>query len=135
MKSYLALALICGVASAIPLKQNDIDVDVVCPPPSEDGLAVFVAHPYECNKYFVCQAGFPGPIGPLSCPGDLQFDPTLNICNFAWAVHCVNTPYPTQPTTPEPEITSSPVVPHSSTMVAPSGKTRQRPHLLQHARN
>ena len=53
-------------ASAIPLKHNDIDVDVVCPPPSEDGLTVFVAHPYECGKYFVCQVGWPGPIDSLN---------------------------------------------------------------------
>ena len=77
-------------------------------PPSQNGWAVFVPHPYECNKYFACQPGF-GAIGPMLCPGNLQFDPELNICNYNWAVGCVNTPYPTQPTTTTTPATTTPV--------------------------
>ena len=38
----------------------------------------------------------------MSCPGDLQFDPILNVCNWPDEVSCENsTPYPptTMPTT------------------------------------
>ena len=76
------------------------NVHVVCPP-SQDGFVVFVPHPYECTKYFMCQ----GSTGiSMDCPGDLQFDPDLNVCNYEWAVGCVNKPYPT--TTIEPETTT-----------------------------
>ena len=103
MKSYLTLALICGIAKAVPVRQENYTINVTCPPPSEDGLAIFVPHPYECNKYFVCQQG--SDAIAMSCPGNLQFDSTLNVCNFATEVGCVNTPYPTEPTTIEPDTT------------------------------
>ena len=146
MKSYLALALICGLASAIPVVHEDNTIDVICPPPTEDGLVVFVSHPYECNKYFVCQPGF-GAIGPMSCPGDLQFDSNLNICNFDWTVGCVNTPYPTQSTTMTTPVTTTTPATGPVTTTVPSGKTthpdptnkktyisRRRPYLLQRNR-
>ena len=83
MKSYLALALICGLAKALPVLDEG-SVDVICPPPSEDGLVVFLPHPYECNKYFVCQEG--ANAIAMSCPGDLQFDTTWNVCNYPMEV-------------------------------------------------
>ena len=35
---------------------NDV-INAICEP-SEDGLPVFIPHPYECNKYFECQLSF-----------------------------------------------------------------------------
>ena len=70
-------------------------INVICHA-SEDGDVIFVPHPYECNKYFMCQ----GTTGiAMQCPGNLQFDANLNVCNYAWVVGCVNTPYPTTSTT------------------------------------
>ena len=107
MKSYLALAFICGLAKALPVAHEANRIDIICPPPpSEEGLVVFLPHPNECSKYFVCQEG--SDAIAMTCPGKLQFDVNLNICNFAFEVGCVNTPYPTEPTTTmEPDTTTS----------------------------
>merc|ERR1712061_322008 len=70
-------------------------IQVICPP-SENGLAVFVPHPYECQMYFMCQFE----VGILmECPGNLQFDTILNICNYPENVACENS-------TPQPETTT-----------------------------
>jgi len=70
-------------------------INVICHA-SEDGDVIFVPHPYECNKYFMCQ----GTTGiAMQCPGNLQFDANLNVCNYENVVGCVNTPYPTTSTT------------------------------------
>ena len=102
MKSFVALVLTLALGLTTALDKPD-NISVVCDP-SEDGLVVFVPHPYECHKFFMCQ----GSVGiAMDCPGNLQFDPSLNVCNFEWAVHCVNTPYPTTSTTTmEPETTT-----------------------------
>merc|ERR1711902_117737 len=58
--------------------------DVVCPE-SEDGYAVFAPHPYDCNLYYECVG-----ITPvlMSCPGDLEFDNQLNVCNWPEIANC-----------------------------------------------
>merc|ERR1712223_1091264 len=43
----------------------------------------------------------------MTCPAGLQFDSNLNVCNYAYIVGCVNTPYPTTSTTEIPETTTS----------------------------
>merc|ERR1712018_35391 len=97
MKYYLlVLTTLIGCGLADP-------ISVVCSP-SEDGLVVFVPHPYECSKFFMCQ-GLQGVA--MFCPGGLQFDTNLNVCNYPEVVGCTNTPYPTEPTsTVEPETTT-----------------------------
>merc|ERR1712029_644362 len=70
--------------------------DVVCPE-SQDGFAVFVPHPTECNLYYECVGLTPI---LMSCPGDLYFDPTLNVCNWPDQVDC-------EPQTDAPETTTS----------------------------
>merc|ERR1712156_147134 len=109
---------------------------VVCKP-SEDGLAVFVPHPYECNKYFECD----GNLGiAMTCPEGLVFDPELEICNWPWSVDCVNTPYPTLPTTTmvpetttsdEPETTTE--MPETTTSPQPETTTSDEPETTTSA--
>merc|ERR1711997_600491 len=97
MKTFAltALVVIAITGSNAQYGANQDPINVVCNP-SEDGYVVFVPHPYECNKYFMCQ----GTMGyVMSCPGDLQFDADLNVCNYENVVGCVNTPYPTTSTT------------------------------------
>ena len=101
MKAFVLIAL--TVIIAFTKAENEDPINVVCSP-SEDGLVVFVPHPYECSKFFMCQ-GMNGI--SMTCPAGLQFDSNLNVCNYAYIVGCVNTPYPTTSTTEIPETTTS----------------------------
>ena len=126
MENSKTFAIICTLLvvkiSAIPILQHlqeDDPVHVVCKP-SEDGLPVFIPHPYECNKYFECQPNDPVAVA-MTCPAGLVFDPALEVCNWPWALDppCVNTPYPTLPTTTMiPETSTTPDIP--STTMPPS---------------
>ena len=59
----------------------------------------------DCSKYFICQ--FDRGI-EMSCPGNLQFDPSLNVCNYPSVVQCENsTPVPPSTTTTEMYPTTS----------------------------
>ena len=82
-------------------------IQVVCQPSDINGQVYFVAHPYECSKFFMCQ----GYVGiPMHCPGELQFDADLKVCNYESVVHCENTPRPTpstSTTTTEKETTTT----------------------------
>merc|ERR1711915_1072742 len=60
------------------------DFDVVCHK-SEDGYAVYVPHPTQCNLYYQCVGLTPI---LLHCPGELFFDPILNVCNWPNQVDC-----------------------------------------------
>ena len=60
----ITLMLFVGFLNAINLKD---DIHVVCKS-SEDGLPVYVPHPYECNKYFEC-VGIDGVL--MTCPEKL----------------------------------------------------------------
>jgi hypothetical protein len=74
---------------------------------SDDGKVVFVPHPYNCNKFFMCQ--FASPI-LMACPAGLHFDATLHVCNYPEEAHCVPTPRPTtstSTTTEDPTTTES----------------------------
>ena len=99
MSNFLIYVLFSTVyfifATSTPSEANpklcgDDNIHVVCKP-SEDGLPVFIPHPYKCNKYFECQ----GTVGvAMICPDTLVFDPILNICNWPWNVDCEDKPYP-----------------------------------------
>ena len=57
----------------------------------------------------------------MSCPGDLLFDPSLNVCNWPEEVSCENsTPYPTttMTTTTKPSTTTT----AASTTTTPGNK-------------
>ena len=60
----ITLILFVGFLNARNLKD---DIHVVCKP-SEDGLPVYVPHPYQCNKYFEC-VGIDGVL--MTCPENL----------------------------------------------------------------
>ena len=81
--------------------------EISCPP-SEDGLPVYIPHPYDCNKYFQCVFDI---AIEMSCPPYLQFDSNLNVCNFPDIVGCVNTP---EPTTSTETITTTPEMPETT---------------------
>ena len=91
IKHFLSLNIcLLFLISAAYTSKNDDNIHVVCKP-SEDGLPVYVPHPYECNKYFEC-VGIDGVL--MTCPENLVFDPVSNVCNWPWAVDCEDKPYP-----------------------------------------
>ena len=90
-------------------QEEKATIDITCLLSEDDSAPVYIPHPYDCNKYFVC--AFDTAI-EMSCPPNLQFDPNLNVCNYPDIVGCVNTPEPTTSTetitTPEiPETTAN----------------------------
>ena len=100
MKSSIINKVVIIHISALSQQQNSIElfadddtINVVCPA-TTDGNVVFIPYPYDCNLYYVCE-GFKPTL--MSCPGQLEFDATLNVCNWAFAAGCVATPRPTQP--------------------------------------
>ena len=52
---------------------------------SINGEAVFVEHPEDCSKFFICHGlnGF-----MMNCPAGTLFDNNLDICNHAFWVDC-----------------------------------------------
>ncbi len=108
-KTQLILLTVFGLAASATLARSasiqsfdtdDDDIHVTCNP-SEDGLVVFVPHPYNCSLFFMCQ----GTVGiRQSCPAGLYFDTSLNVCNYPWNTNCVPTP---RPTTAQPETTTT----------------------------
>jgi len=65
-------------------KDDFPDFDVVCHE-SQDGYAVYVPHPTQCNLYYQCVGLTPI---LLHCPGELFFDPILKVCNWPNQVDC-----------------------------------------------
>ena len=53
--------------------------DIACQPSDVNGHVYFVSHPFDCQKFFMCQE-YVGIL--MHCPGNLQFVTTLNICNY-----------------------------------------------------
>ena len=52
---------------------------------SINGEAVFVEHPEDCSKFFICH-GLNGFL--MNCPAGTLFDTNLDICNHAFWVDC-----------------------------------------------
>merc|ERR1712038_517591 len=69
---------------AVTTRHRDDPFTVVCHE-SEDGMAVFVPHPSDCSLYYECVGLTPV---LMSCPGDLYFDPQLDVCNWPDLVDC-----------------------------------------------
>ena len=47
------------------------------------------ANPQSCRKYFKCENGLPS---LQSCPANLIFDATINVCNWPDATECIEDP-------------------------------------------
>ena len=70
-------------------------IDIACQPSDVNGHVYFVSHPFDCQKFFMCQ-GYVGIL--MHCPGNLQFVTSLNICNYESEVQCENTQSHKEPT-------------------------------------
>ena len=66
-------------------------IDIACQPSDVNGHVYFVSHPFDCQKFFMCQ-GYVGIL--MHCPGNLQFVTSLNVCNYESKVQCDSTPPP-----------------------------------------
>merc|ERR1711976_687417 len=68
--SALALTLLMAASSTAQYFQNPCHLNEEL---------YFVPHPSECNKYYMChfQQG-----GLFTCPGNLQFNPDLDVCDY-----------------------------------------------------
>ena len=53
------------------------------------------ANPQSCRKYFKCENGLPS---LQSCPANLIFDATINVCNWPGATECIEDPDAVLPT-------------------------------------
>ncbi|XP_044254926.1 peritrophin-1-like [Tribolium madens] len=53
-------------------------------PPVDGERPVFIPSP-DCNKYYMCGNGIPYLI---TCPGNLHFNPTLNVCDWPDRAGC-----------------------------------------------
>ena len=103
MKTYISIAakLLVVVAfmqakpslAKVVLDQEDLPISSLCQE-SEDGNAYFLEDPEDCSQYYMCQPTL-DPVEPwiainMTCPGNLQFDTNLNVCNYAEVVGCVD---------------------------------------------
>merc|ERR1712080_552999 len=59
--------------------------DIKCPPQTDDTPAYFPDED-DCHVFYVCVWSKPQ---RMTCPGELHFDPILNVCNWAENVGCV----------------------------------------------
>ena len=85
MYSQVTAILSMLVLAALGKSLNkDTQFDVVCHQ-SQDGLAVYVPHPYDCSLYFQCVDLSPT---LMACPPGLYFDPTISVCNWPEFVDC-----------------------------------------------
>ena len=83
--SFTIVSSLLFLAHSKPLVREDWpSFDVVCPE-SEDGYAVFAPHPYDCSLYYECVGVTPV---LMTCPGDLEFDIQLNVCNWPELANC-----------------------------------------------
>merc|ERR1712038_761606 len=78
------LPIVTFLATTLLAKPLPRDINVVCPP-SNDGYPTFVPHPYDCSLYYQCHGEWPI---LMECPGDLYWDPDLNVCNWPDQVDC-----------------------------------------------
>ena len=60
----------------------------------EDAMACLLPDPLNCSKYYTCQKDFASPTGwieyHMECPENTQFDTSLNVCNWASEVVCMD---------------------------------------------
>ncbi|KAL3213286.1 hypothetical protein MRX96_035522 [Rhipicephalus microplus] len=82
-----------------------LDEHVVCPLVDGKGVnATLFPNIYNCSTFYLCSQGVPE---LFECPGALQFNRKLNVCDFPWRAACVAVPLPEPlpPTTEAPPAT------------------------------
>ena len=89
---FIFSALVFLLFAAIFIYTNCNVIDMQAPRPdcshaTKDHL--FVRHPCACSTYYVCLTD---PPIPMECPDGLQFNETLQTCDFAINVNCVKEP-------------------------------------------
>ena len=95
MKTYISIAakLLVVIAFMHARPSNGNPISELCQE-SKDGLAYFLADPENCSGYFMCQPTLdleePWQAINMTCPGNLQFDTNLNVCNWPGVVGCVD---------------------------------------------
>ncbi|XP_065562657.1 peritrophin-1-like [Artemia franciscana] len=95
---------------------KDLRKTNLCPEvDSVTGWSVYFSYPGDCSKFIQCSNGF---AIVHTCPGDLVFDNTLNVCNYRQNVEgeCGNNPE--EPTTTEKQVEITTEVPVVTTTEA-----------------
>ena len=65
-----------------------IDVQALRPDCSvANETALLVKHPCKCSTYYVCLTD---PPIPMQCPAGLQFNQTLQVCDYRFNVNCTD---------------------------------------------
>ncbi|KAL1477500.1 hypothetical protein MTO96_035687 [Rhipicephalus appendiculatus] len=92
---FVTLVVAVAGISAAPLDEH-----VVCPIVDDKGVnATLFPNIYNCSTFYICSQGVPELI---ECPGVLNFNRKLNVCDFPWRAACVEAPLP-QPLLPATE--------------------------------
>merc|ERR1712055_175403 len=77
-------ALSSPLSPGVEVSLSSIE-DIDCPPQTDDSPAYFPDEE-DCHVFYVCVWSKPQ---RMTCPGELHFDPILNVCNWAEDVGCV----------------------------------------------
>merc|ERR1711890_97561 len=78
------LAMSSPLSPGVEVSLSSIE-DIECPPQTDDPPAYFPDED-DCHVFYVCVWSKPQ---RMTCPGELHFDPILNVCNWAENVGCV----------------------------------------------
>ncbi|KAG8229162.1 hypothetical protein J437_LFUL009232 [Ladona fulva] len=96
-----------SMTTAGPIRNGCPKVKTQCPVPEKEN-ATLLPNPDDCGSYCVCVLG--NPIY-MSCPPGLNFNPTLNVCDYPSHAGCGTVPNtPTEepvPSTSAPETTTN----------------------------
>ncbi|XP_078611413.1 uncharacterized protein LOC144881906 isoform X2 [Branchiostoma floridae x Branchiostoma japonicum] len=87
------VALPCGVSADVP---NAVEEDAVATFTCEGKAPGIHPDPENCDKFYQCVPGHPGPYQRDCPPGGLVFDAELQVCNWPWAVQAPCGTLPTE---------------------------------------
>merc|ERR1711890_106656 len=71
------LAMYSPLSPGVEVSLSSIE-DIKCPPQTDDTPAYFPDED-DCHVFYVCVWSKPQ---RMTCPGELHFDPILNVCNW-----------------------------------------------------
>lgn len=96
----------------VPAEESDCDVPArpaECPPSNDPNNVIFISHPYDCQKYFICYNGFPE---EFDCGPGLHWNPERNWCIREEDSSCDLLPKIQNITCPESSLTDLIFLPH-----------------------